>query len=81
MICLAYIFYFVFFNFFSDFFSLILSAADVANKAVQLFSGNGFNTEYPAEKLIRDDKIYQIYEETGNIQQIIIAREMLKEAA
>ena len=63
----------------------ILSAADVANKsaneAVQVFGGNGFNTEYPVEKLIRDAKIYQIYEGTGEIQRIIIAREMLKAAA
>lgn len=60
-------------------------AADVANKAaneaVQVFGGNGFNTEYPVEKLIRDAKIYQIYEGTGEIQRIIIARELLKAAA
>ena len=39
-------------------------AADVANKcatdAVQIFGGNGFNTEYPVEKLMRDAKIYQV---------------------
>ena len=39
-------------------------AGDVANKcatdAVQIFGGNGFNTEYPAEKLMRDAKIYQV---------------------
>lgn len=38
-------------------------AGDVANQvatdAVQLFGGNGFNTEYPMEKLMRDAKIYQ----------------------
>lgn len=37
---------------------------DVANKcasdAVQIFGGNGFNTEYPVEKLMRDAKIYQV---------------------
>merc|ERR1712108_49917 len=37
-------------------------AGDVANKsatdAVQIFGGNGFNTDYPAEKLMRDAKIY-----------------------
>jgi acyl-CoA dehydrogenase len=41
-------------------------AADHANKvaadAVQIFGGNGFNTDYPVEKLMRDAKIYQIYE-------------------
>jgi len=54
---------------------------DVANKsatdAVQIFGGNGFNTEYPVEKLMRDAKIYQIYEGTAQIQRIIISREWL----
>ena len=63
-----------------------------ATDAVQIFGGNGFNTEYPAEKLMRDAKIYQvdfffptkifiyfhqIYEGTAQIQRIIIAREWL----
>jgi alkylation response protein AidB-like acyl-CoA dehydrogenase len=30
--------------------------------AVQVFGGNGYNSEYPVEKLMRDAKIYQIYE-------------------
>merc|ERR1712096_591205 len=54
---------------------------DVANKsatdAVQIFGGNGFNTEYPVEKLMRDAKIYQIYEGTAQIQRVIISREWL----
>merc|ERR1711997_276833 len=56
-------------------------AGDVANKSatdcVQIFGGNGFNTDYPAEKLMRDAKIYQIYEGTAQIQRIIIAREWM----
>ena len=48
-----------------------------ASDAVQIFGGNGFNTEYPVEKLMRDAKIYQIYEGTAQIQRIIIAREWL----
>jgi len=55
-------------------------AADVANKsatdAVQIFGGNGFNSEYPVEKLMRDAKIFQIYEGTAQIQRLIIAREL-----
>lgn len=55
-------------------------ASDVANKcatdAVQIFGGNGFNTEYPVEKLMRDAKIYQIYEGTSQIQRLIISREL-----
>uniref|UniRef100_A0A1B6DC14 Medium-chain specific acyl-CoA dehydrogenase, mitochondrial n=1 Tax=Clastoptera arizonana TaxID=38151 RepID=A0A1B6DC14_9HEMI len=56
-------------------------AADVANKcatdAVQIFGGNGFNSDYPVEKLMRDAKIYQIYEGTAQIQRLIISREMV----
>jgi len=48
-----------------------------ATDAVQIFGGNGFNTEYPVEKLMRDAKIYQIYEGTAQIQRIIIGREWL----
>ncbi|XP_046734520.1 probable medium-chain specific acyl-CoA dehydrogenase, mitochondrial isoform X2 [Diprion similis] len=59
-------------------------AADVANKcatdAVQIFGGCGFNTEYPVEKLMRDAKIYQIYEGTAQIQRMIISRTLLSEA-
>jgi acyl-CoA dehydrogenase len=43
----------------------------------QIFGGAGFNTEYPVEKLMRDAKIYQIYEGTSQIQRIIISRHML----
>jgi len=53
-------------------------AGDIANKcaadAVQIFGGNGFNTEYPVEKLMRDAKIFQIYEGTAQIQRLIISR-------
>lgn len=39
-------------------------AGDIANQvaadAVQIFGGNGFNSEYPVEKLMRDAKIYQV---------------------
>lgn len=59
-------------------------ASEVANKAatdaVQVFGGNGFNTEYPVEKLMRDAKIYQIYEGTSQIQRLIISREILTAA-
>lgn len=54
-------------------------AADVANsaasEAVQTFGGAGFNSEYPVEKLMRDAKIFQIYEGTAEIQRLIISRE------
>ncbi|XP_059062302.1 medium-chain specific acyl-CoA dehydrogenase, mitochondrial isoform X2 [Achroia grisella] len=61
-----------------------LHASEVANKAasdaVQIFGGNGFNTEYPVEKLMRDAKIYQIYEGTSQIQRVIISRELFSAA-
>ncbi|XP_013868474.1 medium-chain specific acyl-CoA dehydrogenase, mitochondrial [Austrofundulus limnaeus] len=52
-------------------------ANQVASDAVQIFGGNGFNSDYPVEKLMRDAKIYQIYEGTAQIQRLIIAREHL----
>merc|ERR1712168_1420022 len=59
-------------------------AGDVANKcaadAVQIFGGAGFNTEYPVEKLMRDAKIFQIYEGTAQIQRLIIGRELIEKA-
>ena len=55
-------------------------AGDACNKivadAVQIFGGAGFNTEYPVEKLMRDAKIYQLYEGTSQIQRVIISRHM-----
>lgn len=55
------------------------AANKIANDAVQIFGGNGFNTEYPVEKLMRDAKIYQIYEGTSQIQRVIISRELLND--
>ena len=59
-------------------------AGDIANKcasdAVQIFGGAGFNSEYPVEKLMRDAKIFQLYEGTAQIQRIIISREHLTKA-
>ncbi len=48
----------------------------IASDAVQVFGGNGFNTEYPVEKLLRDSKIFQIYEGTSQIQRVIISKEI-----
>ncbi|MEI6804925.1 MAG: acyl-CoA dehydrogenase family protein [Myxococcaceae bacterium] len=51
-------------------------AMRVTTDAVQVFGGNGFNKEYPVEKLMRDAKILQIYEGTSQIQRVIITREL-----
>jgi acyl-CoA dehydrogenase len=57
-------------------------AADTAMKittnAVQVFGGYGYMAEYPVEKLMRDAKIYQIYEGTSQIQRNIIVRELFR---
>ncbi|KAG1473145.1 hypothetical protein G6F56_001124 [Rhizopus delemar] len=50
------------------------TANQCAQDAVQIFGGNGFNTEYPVEKLMRDAKIFMIYEGTSQIQRLIISR-------
>jgi acyl-CoA dehydrogenase len=52
------------------------SAMQVATDAVQVFGGNGYITEYPVEKLMRDAKILQIYEGTSQIQRIVIAKNL-----
>ncbi|MEM7031880.1 MAG: acyl-CoA dehydrogenase family protein [Chloroflexota bacterium] len=57
-------------------------AADAAMKitvdAVQVFGGYGYMSEYPVEKLMRDVKIYQIYEGTSQIQRNILVRELFR---
>ena len=52
------------------------TAHRIASDAVQVFGGYGYNQEYPVEKLLRDSKIFQIYEGTSQIQRLIIAREI-----
>jgi butyryl-CoA dehydrogenase len=62
-----------------------LMATDVAMKVttdcVQLFGGYGYCKDYPIEKYMRDAKITQIYEGTNQIQRLVIARTLLREAA
>ncbi len=48
----------------------------VTTDAVQVFGGYGYSQEYPVEKLMRDAKIYQIYEGTSQVMRHIIAREL-----
>ncbi len=62
-----------------------LFASDVAMRvttdAVQIMGGYGYMKEYPAEKMMRDAKITQIYEGTNQIQREVIALNLIKEAA
>ena len=59
-----------------------LYASTVAMKAatdcVQIYGGYGYMREYGVERLMRDAKITQIYEGTSEIQQLVIARELMK---
>src|SRR3954469_3808798 len=50
---------------------------EVTTDAVQVFGGYGYMKEYPVEKLMRDAKLFQIYEGTSQIQRLVIARELL----
>ncbi len=52
-------------------------AMEVTTNAVQVFGGYGYMKEYPVEKLMRDAKLYQIYEGTSQIQRLVIARDIL----
>ena len=56
------------------------TAMAVTTDAVQILGGYGYNQEYPLERMLRDAKITQIYEGTNQIQQLVIAREMLRES-
>jgi len=60
-----------------------LFAADHCNKvvydAVQVFGGAGFNEDFPVAKLMRDARIYSIYEGTSQIQRLIVSRDILTE--
>jgi alkylation response protein AidB-like acyl-CoA dehydrogenase len=52
-------------------------AIEVTNDAIQILGGYGYMKEYPAERMMRDAKITQIYEGTNQIQRLVIARSLL----
>jgi len=53
----------------------------VADRAVQIFGGAGYVAEYPVERFYRDVRLFRIFEGTTQIQQLVIARELLKSDA
>ena len=53
-------------------------AMKVAVDTLQIFGGYGYMKEYPMEKMVRDAKIFQIYEGTNQVQRTVIAKELLK---
>ena len=52
------------------------SCMEVTTDAVQVLGGYGYMKEYPVEKLMRDAKLFQIYEGTSQIQRLVIAKEI-----
>ncbi len=53
----------------------------VADRAVQIHGGAGYIADYGIERFYRDVRLYRLYEGTTQIQQVIIARNMIKEAS
>jgi alkylation response protein AidB-like acyl-CoA dehydrogenase len=56
------------------------SAQQVIDAAVQMFGGLGVMSGHPAEQLYREIRALRIYEGATEVQQLIIARELLREA-
>lgn len=54
------------------------AAMRITTDAVQVFGGYGYMKEYPVEKLMRDVKVFQIYEGTSEVQRNIIVRELFR---
>ena len=53
-------------------------AVEVALDAIQIFGGYGYSREFPVEKLLRDAKIFQIFEGTAEVQRMVIAGKVTK---
>ncbi|AGW93878.1 MULTISPECIES: acyl-CoA dehydrogenase family protein [Cupriavidus] len=52
----------------------------VADRAVQILGGSGYISEFGIERFYRDVRLFRLYEGTTQIQQVIIARNMIREA-
>jgi acyl-CoA dehydrogenase len=52
----------------------------VADRAVQIHGGSGYIADFGIERFYRDVRLFRLYEGTSQIQQIVIARNMLREA-
>ncbi len=55
------------------------TAMQITTDAVQILGGVGYVRDFPAERMMRDAKVTQIYEGTNQIQRIVIARRLLEE--
>ena len=52
----------------------------VADRAVQIHGGAGYIADYGIERFYRDVRLFRIYEGTSQIQQLVIARDMIRDA-
>jgi alkylation response protein AidB-like acyl-CoA dehydrogenase len=57
------------------------TAMKATTEAVQVLGGNGYLKDFPAERMMRDAKVLQIYEGANEIQRLVISRFMAKQAA
>ncbi len=56
------------------------TAMEATTEAVQVLGGNGYLKDFPAERMMRDAKVLQIYEGANEIQKLVIARHMARAA-
>ena len=56
-------------------------ATSVALDAIQLLGANGYMNDYPAARLLRDAKLYEIGAGTSEIRRLLIGRELFGQAA
>ena len=54
-------------------------AMKVTTEAVQVFGGYGYTRDFPAERMMRDAKITQIYEGTNEVQRVVIGAELTRD--
>jgi acyl-CoA dehydrogenase len=52
----------------------------VADRAIQIHGGAGYMQDYAVERFYRDVRLFRIYEGTSQIQQLVIARNMIRKA-
>ena len=64
---------------------MILFSAELATKmaleTIQILGGNGYINDYPAGRLLRDAKLYEIGAGTSEIRRMLIGRELFSESA
>jgi alkylation response protein AidB-like acyl-CoA dehydrogenase len=53
------------------------AAMNVSTEAVQILGGYGYSRDYPVEKLMRDAKIFQLFEGTNEIQRLVVGRSVV----